>query len=530
LRLAHLALGTTFVAAFALADVRDAIACGGCFHPVNPISTGTETTSSVVTDHRMVFKISSNETILWDQVRYTGAPEEFAWVLPVREGATIELSRDEFVAALDTATKTTVQGPVRVCRTPNGGTRTFGGDDDSSGCGSSDLSSFSSGPRSADNSGASADAGASVETDDVSVVSQSVIGPYQAVTLRAKSGEGVSEWLTTNKFAIPENVKPTIDAYTKEGFDFIALRLRPGQGVQAMRPVRVVSPGSDSTLPLRMVAAGVGAKVGLTLWVISEGRYQAQSFPNAVIDDKQLIWDGKAGRSNLTTLQASAFASKDGRTWLTEASTPRTFDQMVPGGSGRINSSIVSLYTQQCMSILPRLRPCDEDKLPGKDGVPPSVGDAGAGDAGDGGDAGSPPDAGPSNPDQCLKMVSGCDGWDDLEVAARGMHTNDIWITRMRADLPVAALTTDLRLEAAVQSSVLGAHTTNTFSDANDDPCPDGVLRTQNNNNATSTAPPPDDSACTCRTTKPLRKQTGTWVLIGATAFIAARIARRKRR
>src|SRR5688572_29281235 len=87
-----------------LAAPRTADACGGCFHPQ------AEVGSSVVTDHRMVFKISTSETILWDQVRYTGDPKEFAWVLPVRDGAKVELSRDAWISALDASTKTTVNG------------------------------------------------------------------------------------------------------------------------------------------------------------------------------------------------------------------------------------------------------------------------------------------------------------------------------------------------------------------------------------------------------------------------------------
>src|SRR3954471_11117244 len=90
---------------WALTNTRDADACGGCFHPEADVG------GSVVTDHRMVFEITTKETILWDQVRYTGNPEEFAWVLPVRAGATIELSRGEWMAALDAATRTTVNGP-----------------------------------------------------------------------------------------------------------------------------------------------------------------------------------------------------------------------------------------------------------------------------------------------------------------------------------------------------------------------------------------------------------------------------------
>jgi hypothetical protein len=41
-----------------------------------------------------------------------------------------------------------------------------------------------------------------------------------------------------------------------QSFDFIALRLRPQCSQRAMKPVRIITPGADPTLPLRMVAAG----------------------------------------------------------------------------------------------------------------------------------------------------------------------------------------------------------------------------------------------------------------------------------
>ena len=100
---------TLAAVALTLTQARDAAACGGCFHPADDVG------GSVVTDHRMVFEITSQETILWDQVRYAGDPKEFAWVLPVRAGARIELSRGEWIAALDAATLATVEGPRPVC-------------------------------------------------------------------------------------------------------------------------------------------------------------------------------------------------------------------------------------------------------------------------------------------------------------------------------------------------------------------------------------------------------------------------------
>ena len=114
-----------FATGIALAfDARVATACGGCFHPEpSTVNSGTDRTS-VVTDHRMVLSISTKQTVLWDQVRYAGNPEEFAWVLPVRPGARIELARAEFIDALELATRASVQGPTRTCpsSTSNGAT------------------------------------------------------------------------------------------------------------------------------------------------------------------------------------------------------------------------------------------------------------------------------------------------------------------------------------------------------------------------------------------------------------------------
>ena len=90
------------------------------------------------------------------------------------------------------------------------------------------------------------------------MVHEGTVGPYETVTLSAENPNALAEWLEDNGYALPDNVKPIVDAYVAEDFDFIALRLQPNQGVAAMTPVRVITPGSGYTLPLRMVAAGVG--------------------------------------------------------------------------------------------------------------------------------------------------------------------------------------------------------------------------------------------------------------------------------
>ncbi len=529
----RVAAGTAAAALSMIVVPRDADACGGCFHPQ------AEVGASVITDHRMALKVSTKETILWDQVRYAGAPEEFAWVLPVREGAKIELSRDAFLTALDAATQSRVDGPHFSCAS---GTATpMSGGGGGGGCGSFG-SSLSSADDAEYSSGGYADAGAAPGSD-VEVVSQSVVGPYQAVTIRAKNGAtSIDTWLKDNGFAIPETVTPVIDAYTREGFDFIALRLRPGQGVRAMRPVRVVTPGADPTLPLRMVAAGIGSHVGLTLWVISEGRYEPKNYPGAVIDETKLTWDGANNRSNLSVLASAALASNDGRTWLTEAAIRQDLGETYGSYFGtQSNPTLRFAYQSQCISRPAQRVPCSEQssELPPADGSPdegyPDTtgeedGGADAGEAPDasGGSSGTVTDAGtkPRTSPQCWVTVQGCDGFDDLDVTTRGLHTGDTWITRLRADLPVQALDQDLKLGAASsQQQISPERKTATLSDPNWDPCAN--VPGAGGSNATPSND--SDGSCACRTTR-MRNDGGSFVLVAATAFLASRIARRRRR
>jgi hypothetical protein len=418
-RLPSLLFAVGAVVAFAVAE-RPARACGGCFN--RPAATET----SVVTDHRMAFSVSTQQTVLWDQIQYSGNPTEFSWVLPVRSGAVVQLSNDEWFAALDAMTRPVITGPVRNCGAGGAGI----------GCGSASPLALNAG----------SGGGESVE-----VISHSVVGPYDTVTLRSTDPQALETWLNVNGFVLPDTFRPTIGAYVGEGFDFIAMRLQPGQGVQSMQPVRVVTPGADATLPLRMVAAGVGAQVGITLYVISEGRYEAKSpFFNEVIDDSKLVWIRTQNRSNYQELSQQLMQSHNKRTWLTEFSGPASLVASPSSGRGYCpqgpnggvatafpGQSLADIYAQQCAC---KSVSCANASAPSLD-------------------AGGSPATGV--------------GLDDLGVALVGMHPQSTWVTRMRALLPVDALSEgDLHIQAsASQSFVANAHSANAYDDPSYSPC-----------------------------------------------------------
>lgn len=499
-------------AALALFEPSRAEACGGCFVQ--------QTERTVVTDHRMALSISPQETVLWDQIRYSGDPAEFAWVLPVRVGAKVQLSNDAFFTALDASTQPVVLSPA-----------TYGG---GFGCGLTGCGSQT----------ASESAGAP-GPGQVQIVSQSVVGPYETVTLRATDPGALRAWLKSHAYAIPPSIEPTIDAYVRESFDFIALRLRPDCGERSMQPVRIVTPGADPTLPLRMVAAGVGAKVGLTLYVISEGRYQAQNFPNAKIEDAKLTWDRVNARSNYEPYTEELMAQQGGRTWVTEyADRPElregTAQSTSSGTSGAASTpGLADVYYGLCKSRValtpvgqqPSAQPFTPCRNQADAGIAQGSGEADAAadsgqssDAGvDGGedDAGELADGGTSGDGGNTANDSGvpttpphgdeCAYLDDLRVATRGLHADDVWVTRLRASLPSNALSAgDLRLEAAKEQTVLlNVHYANAFADE--------VSAGSGSGNACLSAP---------------KRHTafGTWTLAALVGLAGVGIARRHRR
>jgi hypothetical protein len=282
------ALTSTVATTYALEH--EALACGGCI--------GESTT--VVTDHRMILSIAQDQSTLYDQIRYTGNPASFAWVLPISGPVDVGLSSDAVFQAIDQLTTTRIQPPPRNCAGPKNA------------CPQQPV-----------------EAGATLSPSEgsgggVTVTKSEVVGPYETVQLKATDANALETWLTMNGFTVPADVKPVIDTYVAEKFDFLAMKLLPGQGVTSMRPVRVTTHGANVVLPLRMVAAGTGATVGITLWVLGDGRYEPQNFPTFFIGSDEIAWDWTQNKSNYVTLRAQKTAAAAGRGWELENATTQS--------------------------------------------------------------------------------------------------------------------------------------------------------------------------------------------------------------
>lgn len=297
-------------------------ACGGCFHP--PPSVDASGAATVVTAHRMAMAISPTQSTLWDQFAYSGDAEDFVWVLPASPEATVELADNRFFALLEARTDVLLTGRYAPLRTTC----------PTVGCTSSGTASgsFRAADSSAFDIGTPSPGAPPPPPPPVMVHNEGTVGPYETATVSSDDPMALVEWLQERGYSVPDSILPTIRYYGEMGLAFVALRLSPGEGIQRMQPVRVSFPGLSYVLPLRMIAAGIADKVGLRLFVFGESRYEAQNFPNAVVDPAEVAYDWDTASFTYDALFQQALASSRGRTWVT------TYSRETPIGLGELRA------------------------------------------------------------------------------------------------------------------------------------------------------------------------------------------------
>lgn len=411
-----------FAAALSAPGSADACGGGGFFQDV-----GVSTQTAKVDGHRVVISLSKTQTVLWDQIRFSGAPEDFAWIYPIKPGAKLELASDAWTDTLDAATTKILQSPSITCYEEGGGSS--GGT--SFGCGSAgDAQSGGDRSYGGDKNGS------------VTVVHKETVGPYDTTTVSSAEPGAIGTWLTANGYKVPADAQPILDSYAQDGFDFIAMRLTPGAGVAQMKPVRVVSPGPITTFPMRMLAVGAADKVALSVLILSEGRVEVDGYTNVAVNPAQLVWDFEAGSSNYAELHDKALATDGGAAFLTSYAAKGELLGQWENENDAASDNITGLFFKSGIAS-GEAKSCDPGKLFGSPYGDVSTAESGYPVVDLCDDAGACAEPGKTETDS---RTFECGELDDLAIALTGMHPRDVWLTRLEANLPKQALSKDLVL------------------------------------------------------------------------------------
>lgn len=213
-----------------------AAACGGMF------SADAYTQQSA---ERLIFAVNPGQVTLYEQIRYTGSPRDFAWVLPVPSLPTVGTAPLALFQDLDQQTAPRFLLPA----TPSC--------DASVGSGAGAPSSGS-----------------------VNVYGSGTAGPYTYQVIGSSNPQAPGQWLTAHHYNVPAESRAEMQPYIDAHMLFLTMRLRGDAGIQDMTPVKITyaSSGPAITIPLRMATPMGQEPLGVQVWIFAAGRYTPENY------------------------------------------------------------------------------------------------------------------------------------------------------------------------------------------------------------------------------------------------------------
>ncbi len=231
-------------------------ACGGFFCTLVPI---------VQTAEQIIFRQDGSQITAVVQIQYQGAAEDFSWVVPVPGVPQLSTGSDLLFTQLERQTRPQfrleIEGDVcpdilRMFDTPLAGAPEF------------------------DDSG----------TNDVDVLQELVVGPFDVQIVTSDNSEALATWLVENGYDLSDRGSALIDSYVAAGMNFVALRLRQDQGVGDIEPLTMVYESTRPMIPIRLTAIAANDDLGLIVWLLGDGRAIPANYHHVTPNYARLNW------------------------------------------------------------------------------------------------------------------------------------------------------------------------------------------------------------------------------------------------
>ncbi|MCL4224631.1 MAG: DUF2330 domain-containing protein [Myxococcales bacterium] len=319
MRALRVAAALAAASALTVASVRVADACG-CVSPPVPDPLGKADYAVNQLAEQIIFEVEQNWVTAHVLIKYAGDPDKFAWIVPVPEAPELGLSPVSAFALLDRATAPDVGVDVVdlcpvsewACRY-HPAPRCGGG---GGGCG--DVSSADDGFF-ADAAGADGASGGGGEP--VTVLGTEVVGDYETVTFRASEAAAAAQWLRDNGFIVNETTTLYMEPYVEANMVFVAARLVPGAGVNAIKPLRMRFRAPFPMIPLVLTAVAAEPHLTVTAFVYGTQAFRPLGHPVVTIDPARIAQD-RDGRGNYPMVLARTVDEAGGDGFVVEYRGP----------------------------------------------------------------------------------------------------------------------------------------------------------------------------------------------------------------
>jgi hypothetical protein len=281
-----------------LLPTRVARACGGFFcSQAAPVNQSAE---------QIIFSQNEDDTVTAViSIRYQGAAERFAWVLPISGVPDVGVSSDLAFQRLLAATSPSYQLTRRIegtCRQEdyNGNAYAAGGTSagGATSIGAGGTAGTSSGPV-------------------VNVVAQGSVGPYDfvAISVSEDAEDPASlalKWLADNQFDVSALGEDILASYLEQGLNLLAFRLTKGNQTGSIRPIRVTYPAKYPVIPIRPTAVAADDDMGVMVYMVAAAQAIPKNYKSLVLNEALINWFGFSSTYNAVITQAANEAGGQG--------------------------------------------------------------------------------------------------------------------------------------------------------------------------------------------------------------------------
>ena len=125
-------------------------------------------------------------------------------------------------------------------------------------------------------------AGMSSETSSqtVSILDRKLVGIFETTTITSHDAKALQTWLSENGFAVPTNAEPVIASYVKDGWVFVATKVRrdkPDNETSTPHPLSFTFKTDKPVYPMRLTGVDNGP-LSVELYVFGPSRAKASHF------------------------------------------------------------------------------------------------------------------------------------------------------------------------------------------------------------------------------------------------------------
>ena len=162
----------------------------------------------------------------------------------------------------------------------------------------------------------------------VKVLETGSAGMYDYAVLSARDASELREWLNANGYLMPSGAEKVLDAYTKDNWHWLAMKLRPGDDARptlAPRPITYTYEDTRLIFPMVISRISAAPRNEIVLYILARQKHEATNWSNATVRPETIEHDHRSSSGTTYEKMFDDLARRERHVFVTEyANQPHT--------------------------------------------------------------------------------------------------------------------------------------------------------------------------------------------------------------